>query len=50
LEVKREVKREVKLEVILEVKLEVKRGVKKDDSYTRAEQTSSQLAGLNSCA
>ena len=45
-----EVKMEVKGEVKMEVKGEVKMGVKKDDSYTRAEQTSSQLAGLNSCA
>ena len=38
------------MEVKGEVKGEVKMGVKKDDSYTRAEQTSSQLAGLTSCA
>ena len=30
--------------------MEVKMEVKKDDSYTRAEQTSCQLAGLTSCA
>ena len=38
------------MEVKGEVKMGVKMGVKKDDSYTRAEQMSSQLAGLNSCA
>ena len=38
------------MEVKLEVKLEVKMEVKKDNGFTRAEQTSSQLAGLTSCA
>ena len=34
----------------MEVKWEVKVEVKVDNGFTRAEQTSSQLAGLNSCA